>query len=47
MFGCDGPIPVIAGLDPAIPIMWHGCAFLSGMAGSSPAMTIPKKSIML
>jgi hypothetical protein len=31
--------PVIAGLDPAIPIMWHGRALLSGMAGSSPAMT--------
>jgi hypothetical protein len=36
----DGPTSVIAGLDPAIPIMWHGCAFLSGMAGSSPAMTV-------
>jgi hypothetical protein len=21
-------LPVIAGLDPAIPIMWHGCASL-------------------
>jgi hypothetical protein len=31
---------VIAGLDPAIPIMWHSRASLSGMAGSSPAMTI-------
>ena len=31
---------VIAGLDPAIPMMWHGRASLSGMAGSSPAMTI-------
>jgi hypothetical protein len=31
---------VIAGLDPAIPIMWHGHTSLSGMAGSSPAMTI-------
>jgi hypothetical protein len=31
---------VIAGLDPAIPIMWHGRALVSGMAGSSPAMTI-------
>jgi hypothetical protein len=31
---------VIAGLDPAIPIMWHGCASLSGMAGTSSAMTI-------
>ena len=30
---------VIAGLDPAIPIMWHGRALISGMAGSSPAMT--------
>jgi hypothetical protein len=40
------PASVIAGL-PAIPIMWHGGAFLSGMAGSSPAMTIPQKPIML
>jgi hypothetical protein len=31
---------LIAGLDPAIPIMRHGRAFLSGMVGSSPAMTI-------
>ncbi len=31
---------VIAGLDPAIPIIWHGRALISGMAGSSPAMTI-------
>ncbi len=30
---------VIAGLDPPIPIMWRGGASLSGMAGSSPAMT--------
>jgi hypothetical protein len=30
---------VIAGLDPATPIMWHGRASLSRMAGSSPAMT--------
>jgi hypothetical protein len=40
----DGLTAVIAGLDPAIPIMWHGCAFLSGMAGSSPAMTVRTKS---
>jgi hypothetical protein len=35
---------VIAGLDPAIPIMWHSRALASGMAESSPAMTnsIPK-----
>jgi hypothetical protein len=32
---------VIAGLDPAIPIVWHDGAFLREMAGSSPAMTIP------
>jgi hypothetical protein len=32
--------PVIAGLDPAIPMMWHSRALLSGMAGSSPAMTV-------
>ncbi len=31
---------VIAGLDPAIPIIWHGRASLSGVAGTSPAMTI-------
>jgi hypothetical protein len=38
---------VITGLDPAIPIMWHSRASLSGMAGSSPAMTIPCKPKML
>jgi hypothetical protein len=31
---------VIAGLDPAIPSIWHSRATLGGMAGSSPAMTI-------
>jgi hypothetical protein len=41
------PASVIAGLDPAIPIMWHGGALQSGMAGSSPAMTIPQKPNML
>jgi hypothetical protein len=41
------PPAVIAGLYPAIPTIWHGCAFLSEKAGSSPAMTIPKKSIMV
>jgi hypothetical protein len=35
---------VIAGLDPAIPMIWHDRALLSGMAGSSPAMTIPLES---
>jgi hypothetical protein len=30
---------VIAGLDRATPIMWHDCASLSGVAGTSPAMT--------
>ena len=30
---------VIAGLVPATPIMWHGGALLSGVAGTSPAMT--------
>jgi hypothetical protein len=35
--GFDGI--VMAGLDPAIPIIWHGCASLSGIAGSIPAMT--------
>jgi hypothetical protein len=38
----DSTTAVIAGLDPAIPIMWHGGAFISGMAGSSPAMTVPE-----
>jgi hypothetical protein len=33
----------IAGLDPAIPILRHGLAILSGMAGSSPAMTIHQR----
>jgi hypothetical protein len=43
LFRCPeevAPLAVIAGLDPAIPIMWHGCTSVSGMAGSSPAMTI-------
>jgi hypothetical protein len=31
---------VIAGLDPAIPIVWHGRAPLIGVAGSSLATTI-------
>ena len=31
---------VIAGLVPATPIMWHGGALLSGVAGTSPAMTV-------
>jgi hypothetical protein len=30
---------VIAGLVPAIPIIRHRCAFLSEMAGTSPAKT--------
>jgi hypothetical protein len=30
---------VMAGLDPAIPIVWHGAALFIGIAGSSPAMT--------
>jgi hypothetical protein len=30
------PTAVIAGLDPAIPIIRHGGASTSGMAGSSP-----------
>ena len=34
---------LIAGLDPAIPITWHGCASINGMAGSSPAMTDPQR----
>jgi hypothetical protein len=36
---------VIAGLVPATPIMWHGRASISGVAGTSPAMTIMKKEI--
>jgi hypothetical protein len=35
------PTALIAGLDPAIPTIRHGYASISGMAGSSPAMTIP------
>jgi hypothetical protein len=31
---------VIAGLVPATPIMWHGGVLLSGVAGTSPAMTL-------
>jgi hypothetical protein len=38
----DSPA-VIAGLDPAIPITWHGRASLSGMAESSPATAISMK----
>ena len=38
---------VIAGLDPAIPIVWHGRAFISGMAGLSPAMTTSKELSVL
>jgi hypothetical protein len=38
---------IIAGLDPAIPMMGHGRASLSGMAGSSPAMTIQWKPNVL
>jgi hypothetical protein len=30
---------VIAGLVPATPIMWHRGALLSGVAGTSQAMT--------
>jgi hypothetical protein len=30
----------MAGLVPATPIMWHGGASLSGVAGTSPAMTV-------
>ena len=31
---------VIAGLVPATPIVWHGGASISGVAGTSPAMTV-------
>ncbi len=44
--GSTGPNAVIAGLDPAIPIVWHGCTFLSGMAGSSTAMTTGKTNML-
>jgi hypothetical protein len=37
-------VAVIAGLDPAIPIMRHGRASLSRMAGSSPAMTTERNT---
>jgi hypothetical protein len=43
MISCSDAIgvstAVIAGLVPATPIMWHGRALLSGVAGTSPAMT--------
>jgi hypothetical protein len=29
------PTAVIAGLDPAIPTIRHGCASISGMAGQA------------
>jgi hypothetical protein len=32
-------IDVIAGLFPATPIILYGQAFISGVAGTSPAMT--------
>ena len=35
---------VIAGLVPATPIIWHGCASLIGVAGTSPAMTPNQKN---
>jgi hypothetical protein len=34
------PFLIIAGLVPTTPIMWHGRALLSGVAGTSPAVTI-------
>jgi hypothetical protein len=30
---------VMAGLVPATPIIWHGCAQMIRVAGPSPAMT--------
>jgi hypothetical protein len=30
---------VMAGLIPTTPIMWHDCAKVIGVAGTSPAMT--------
>jgi hypothetical protein len=36
---------VIAGLVPATPIKWHGRASLSGVAGTSPATTIPCSNV--
>ena len=38
--GAYSPTAVIAGLVPAAPIMWHGFAMISGVAGTSPAMTM-------
>ena len=38
--GAYSPTAVIAGLVPATPIMWHGCAITIGVAGTSPAMTV-------
>src|SRR3954468_12968839 len=32
----------MAGLVPAIRLFWHGCALLSEMAGTKPAMTSQK-----
>jgi hypothetical protein len=40
-------IPDTNGLVPATPIMWHGRAFLIGVAGTSPAMTLMQKLNML
>jgi hypothetical protein len=40
MFGRVERTLVIAGLVPATSIKWHSRAKLSGVAGTSPAMTI-------
>jgi hypothetical protein len=34
--GAYSPTAVIAGLVPATPIMWHGLAMISGVAGTRP-----------
>jgi hypothetical protein len=43
------PSTVIAGLDPAIPIMWHGRASLSGMdtPGHDPTMKATRSAVIL
>ncbi len=38
--GAYSPTALIAGLVPATPITRHGLAMISGVAGTSPAMTM-------
>jgi hypothetical protein len=37
---------VIAGLDPAIPIVWHGRASMIVVAGLSPATTMTRSAAL-